>query len=66
MRYNVLVGNIGCVYSGSDERIARDTYKIYVEQSKSNVGRAGGESVTLMERGEIKMEFTGKLDKETN
>lgn len=59
--YDVIVGNIGNVYSGTDEDKARATYKEYVEQSKSGVGRAGGEDVTLMLNDEIEDEFIGSI-----
>jgi len=48
IRYEVIVGNIGTVYDGSDRDEAEDTFDEYVRQSKSGRGRAGGESVVLM------------------
>jgi hypothetical protein len=51
MRYEVVVGNIGTVYSGSNERQAQKDYVEYVEQSKTNYGRAAGESVTFFKDG---------------
>jgi hypothetical protein len=45
--YAVHVGNIGTVYDGADKREASRTFRHYVEQSKSGVGRAAGESVRI-------------------
>jgi hypothetical protein len=53
MLYEVIVGNIGTVHSGSNKKEALKHWKTYVAQSKSGVGRAGNESVTLMIDGEI-------------
>ena len=50
--WEVLVGNVGSVYVGDDEAEARRKFDVYVESSKSGVGRAGDEPVTLMCDGE--------------
>ena len=54
----VNVGNIGNIEEETEEA-ARATYAEYVEQSKSGYGRAGGESVILMEDGEPVEEHIG-------
>jgi hypothetical protein len=54
--YEVIVGNVGSVYSGPDKSQAEETYDRYVEISNSLLGRAGGEEVTLMVDGEIDKE----------
>ena len=59
----IIVGNIGCVYRGADDDIAREKYDEYVEQSKSQRGRAGGEDVTWMRDGEIVDGFVGELNR---
>jgi hypothetical protein len=46
--YQVIVGNIGTVYSGNDVVQAQRDYDDYVSQSQTGYGRAAGESVTLM------------------
>ncbi len=56
-QYQVIVGNIGTVYSGKDYTEAKATYAHYVEQSKAPFGRASGEQVTLLEDDEIKAEY---------
>lgn len=56
--YDVIVGNIGTVYSGHNRREAERTMRTYIEQSQSNVGRAGGEAVTLMQDSEVAKEYT--------
>jgi hypothetical protein len=57
--YQVIVGNIGTVYSGTNLRDARFHARSYVDQSKSNRGRAAGESVTVLKDGEIIEEYLG-------
>ena len=49
MRFKVIVGNIGTVYSGDNEAEAHKTYYEYREQSQKGYGRAAGETVTLLE-----------------
>lgn len=50
--FEVLVGNIGCVYSGNDHDGALKDFHEYVSQSMSGYGRAGNESVVLIRDGE--------------
>jgi hypothetical protein len=57
--YAVIVGNIGTVLITGVEQDARTTYSTYVEQSKTEVGRAGGEDVTLIKDDDILQEFVG-------
>ncbi len=64
MIYEVVVGNIGRVYRGSDRREANRSYAVYLDQFKQGYGRAAGESVTLFEDGEPIREHEGKLDKQ--
>lgn len=54
--YDVIVGNVGTVYSGSDEAEARSKFDSYVGVSR---GRAAGEDVTLMRDGESIAEYVG-------
>ena len=54
--FEVIVGNIGLVHRGRDYEKAKQDYDEYVRQSLSGRGRAGQESVTLYEDGEIKDE----------
>ena len=58
-QYEVFVGNIGSVYSGANKRDARFHARTYVDQSKTGYGRASGESVTIMQDGEIIDEYIG-------
>jgi len=58
----IIVGNVGTVYSGSDDELAAAKYKIYVESSKSGRGRAGGEDVVWMRDGDVFKSFTGELN----
>ncbi len=63
-RYEVVVGNVGTVYVGNDVQRARETMQTYIEQSKSHVGRAGDENVTLFKSGDIVDEYIGTLNEE--
>jgi hypothetical protein len=56
-KYEVIVGNIGTVYSGDDETEAHKTYDEYREQSQEGYGRAVGEPVTLLEDGEYVKDY---------
>jgi hypothetical protein len=58
-RFEVVVGNIGSVYTGSNPVEAADTFEDYMKQSKSGRGRAAGEDVVLFEDGEITIEHIG-------
>lgn len=60
-KYELIVGNIGKVYDGDDRVEADRLFALYVDQSKSGVGRAGGEDVVLFEDDEIIREYTGHL-----
>ena len=58
----VVVGNVGAVYSGSEPEEAQRVFDAYVAISRSGVGRAGGESVTLWRGGEPAAEHVGSID----
>ncbi len=60
-RFQVIVGNIGTVYSGDDDDAARCQYEYYAEASAAGYGRAGGEDVVLMADDEIEREHHGRL-----
>jgi hypothetical protein len=59
----IYIGNIGCVYSGTDRKQANSTFREYVDQSRCEYGRAAGESVTLMKDEMPIKEYIGKLEK---
>jgi hypothetical protein len=59
-KFEVVVGNIGTVYTGTDEDEADHVYDEYVEQSQSGRGRAAGEDVTLFQDGEPTREWVGE------
>ncbi len=62
--HEIVVGNVGSVYYGTDIRSAGKAFRSYVEISKaSDTGSAGGESVVWFADGEIKKEHTGSLDR---
>jgi hypothetical protein len=54
--YEVIVGNVGSVYSGPDRDEAERRYEENVERSQSGLGFAGGETVVLMVDGEPEKE----------
>jgi hypothetical protein len=60
-KYEVIVGNIGTVYAGSDRTKALDTYREYVDQSSSRVGRAGGEEVNFLIDGNLEFWWDGEI-----
>ena len=62
--YQVIVGNIGTVYSGPHLPTARIQYNEYVSQSRDNYGRAAGESVVLLTDDEICDEYDGTISEE--
>lgn len=45
--YEVVVGNIGSVYEGTDRLTALKTFRSYRQDSRKGYGRASGEEVTL-------------------
>lgn len=61
--HEIIVGNIGAVYVGGEWSSAMATFNEYVRASKAKFGRASGENVTWMLRGEIRKEFVGRLAK---
>lgn len=60
--FYVIVGNIGTVEITGSEEKALETFNEYVDQSKTNYGRAAGESVTIFKDGEPYKEFIGEID----
>jgi hypothetical protein len=61
--FEVIVGNIGSVYSGPSLVEAHRIFDEYVSQSRSGYGRAGGETVTLvLSGGDAIKEFVGVHD----
>ena len=67
--YEVLVGNIGKVWQGTNQLECEGVFNTYKAQSESNYGRAAGEDVTIWRDGELIWEFEGairaNLDDET-
>lgn len=56
-QHEVIVSNIGTVYSGEDEANAKELYYEYADMCRSQLGRAGRESVTWLVDGVIVDEF---------
>lgn len=65
MQHQVIVGNIGTVYDGTNGYEARNTYFEFVRASKSGKGRAGGEDVTWMKGDDIHKEHQGSERRES-
>jgi len=55
--FELIVGNIGTVYTGRNKREANRLFRHYQELSESNTGRAGKETVTLFADNEIVHEY---------
>lgn len=61
IKYSVIVGNVGTVRNGAIWEEAESVFAEYCEQSKSGVGRAGGESVFITRaNGDPVREFIGE------
>lgn len=59
--YEVIIGNVGTVYSGTDSHVANTFYATYEADSRANYGRAAGEPVTLLQDGEPIKAYDGTL-----
>ncbi len=57
-RYQAIVGNIGTVYHGGELKEALTAFGEYRRQSKTGYGRAAGEDVCVMDRGELWKEYS--------
>jgi len=55
--YQVIVGNVGTVYEGTNGFTATRDYNSYVGISKRGIGRAGNEPVTMIKDDEIHKEY---------
>ena len=64
--FEVVVGNIGTVYSGNNYMTACCKFQAYVGRSKSEGLRASGESVAILQGGEIRKEYIGTLESEVS
>ena len=54
-KHEVIVGNIGTVYSGTDKDEACNHYDVYSNMSESNYGRCASEPVAWMVDGYMYM-----------
>lgn len=61
-QYQVVVGNVGVVYEGTNGFTANVEYNQYVAISKTGKGKAGGETVTMIKNQEIHKEFIGAVE----
>lgn len=58
--YEIIVGNIGRVYTTTNHHLAQQEFECWVHASKQEFGRAAGEQVTLFENGEPLEEYYGQ------
>jgi len=56
--YEIIVGNIGQVHTGTNMSQALQVYNVYVDLSQRLYGRASGEDVTMFKDGEVYKEYT--------
>lgn len=63
--YEVIVGNVGVIYSGDKKHEADHHYNDAVHRSWNHVGRMSGEPVTLMTNGHPTDEYLGDVSEET-
>ena len=61
MEYQVIVGNIGTVYTGANKRGAYASFREYRDQSAGDYGRAARETVTLLAAGVARREYMPKI-----
>ena len=59
-KFEVVVGNVGTVYTGNNYMQAQCKYDRYVKASKQGDGRVAGEPVTLLHNDNIRMEYAGR------
>ena len=64
MNYEVIVGNIGTVYSGGVHQSALNEFTIYRRKSLAGEGRAANEPVMLLRDGEIIREYSPETKEE--
>lgn len=63
--YSVVVGNIGCIFTGN-RREALLLYHVYVDHSTDNhSSRCYGENVTLLQDNSILKEHIGHIEQES-
>lgn len=62
--YQVIVGNIGTVIETTERETAQWTFEEYATMSRNGYGRAAGEPVTMMENGEIILEYTPPMPRD--
>ena len=60
--HQVICGNIGTVYAGTNEGLARAAFRSYCAMSKTGRGRAAGESVAWLCDDDIREECEGDQD----
>ena len=65
-KYQVIVSNVGTVYSGDNAENANRDFSECEELSKTNYGRFAGESVTMFIDGEPMREFTGTNEQDNS
>jgi len=56
-QHEVVVGNIGTVYSGADAAEAELHFELYMQRSQQRFGRAADQPVTWFRDGEIYSEY---------
>ena len=59
--FEIVVTNIGNVYTGRSADQARQVFNTYVQRSTDDEGRAAGESVYMFRDADIEDEFIGSL-----
>lgn len=60
VKFEVVVGNVGTIYSGENACAAHGTYRDAMILSASKQGRASGESITLLQDGEVVKKYEGE------
>ena len=58
-KIQVIVGNLGTVYSGDDMDAAQEVYDEYIRRSDEGIGRVADEDVAMMVDGSVQHEYFG-------
>jgi hypothetical protein len=59
-KFELIVSNVGLVYQGDQRKQALSMFELYVSYTQQGYGTVNGESVTLMDGGDVAKEYPPK------
>ena len=62
--FETIVGNVGCVYHGTNHFDALAEFNRYASMSRKGYGRVAGEDVALFKDGNLIKEYVGQYARE--